>query len=369
MYQSNKTSDLYCVAPWVNLHINTTAAIKPCCAWPETFNSAEKYIAGQEPKLLKLKQQLIDNDLPRTCQKCVERDWYSEFENTDVSFTDINSFELKSLDVRWGKTCQLNCMYCNSNFSSSWQQLNSKQKTIPIQNNRIKDVDLILNLCIQHNVKRVSLLGGEPLLLKENIQLLDALDNNVGIEIFTNLNVDLTNNQIYQRLIQRTNVNWYVSMENVGDKFEFVRRGANWKQQVSNLKQLVATNPKSVSLQAQYCVYSAFDLVDLFEFSDQLGTTVNLVFENFSPKILDIFSYPQQFKELALQEIDRCIARFESAKATLSPVRDKWLNSMHCVVPDIVEQCVQWHRNTENKYFNNKYDFVGLWTQFGKTAV
>ena len=211
------------------------------------------------------------------------------------------------------------------------------------------------------------MLGGEPLLLKENLKLLDAIDENTGVEIFTNLNVDLDNNEIYQRLIGRSNVNWYVSMETVKEKFEFVRRGAVWQQQVENLNKLSRTAPKSLSLQSQYCVYSAFDLVDLFDFCSEFdNASVNLVCDNFNIQVLDIFSYPQEFKIQALEQLNKCSELYPNFSHVLVPAREKMINSMDTVVPNIVQNCVKWHQNTESKFFNNQFNFVDLWPQFGK---
>jgi MoaA/NifB/PqqE/SkfB family radical SAM enzyme len=359
------TSEPFCFAPWVNIHINNSLQIKPCCAWPESFQSIENYTSGKDLKLIELKNQLASNQPPKPCVGCVERNWYSEFKTSE-----LNEFSIESVDVRWSSTCQLNCMYCNHNWSSSWGQLVSRKTVIPIASNRIKDVENVFDLFSKSKIKRVSMLGGEPLLIKENIRLLDIISEDTGVEIFTNLNVNLDSNKIYQQLIERTNVNWYVSMENVGNKFEFVRRNANWNKQVKNLEQLLQTQPKSVSLQAQYCVYNAFDLIDLYEFASGFNNLhVNLIGNNFNPKVLDIFSYPPNVKLTALAEIDRCLIQYPKSAHVLTPIKEKLVNDMDIVIPNIAEECVKWHRDLESKFFNNRFNFVDLWPQFDKTNV
>lgn len=369
MEQHLDLKDAYCLAPWVNIHINSATVIKPCCSWNENYQSIQNYLSGNEHGLSKLKTQLATNNPSNYCKKCVERNWYSEFKDHKIQLNDIEDFSIKSIDVRWASTCQLSCMYCNENWSSTWARLVSNKKNIPIQSNRIKDTETILELFSKHNISRVSLLGGEPLLLRENLKLLDVIPFDAGIEIFTSLNVDLDSNEIYKKLITRPNVNWYVSMENVNDKFEFVRRGAVWKTQVSNLIHLKNTNPKSVSLQSQYCAYSAFDLVDLYQFSSDHNLFVNLTCENFSIQVLDVFSYPKDFKILALEEINKCITKFPESNFKLTPIKEKLIKDMDVVVPDIIQKCVRWHQTRETKFFNNQYNFVDLWPQFGKTSI
>lgn len=360
--------DAYCLAPWVNFHINQKQQIKPCCAWHQGYESVENYIAGNEPSISELKQQLISNNPSSFCSKCVEKNWYSEFKQADISLKTVDDFLIKSLDIRWTSTCQLTCMYCHENFSSSWATTKSKYQSIPIVPTRIKNVEMIYNFLEEHQIKRISLLGGEPLLMKENIQLLETIDSDIAIEIFTNLNVDLTNNKVFELLINRSNVQWYISMENIESKFEFVRRAANWPRQIENLKILKKHNPKSVTLQSQYCVYSAFDLVDLYQFARDNNCAVNLVGNNFKPVMLDIFSFPQVFKQQALDELDRCLELFPDWEHKLQPIRQKLLGDWDVVMPNIVALCVAWHNDLESKFFNNQFKFVDLWPQFEHLA-
>jgi len=368
MQQQIDLSKIFCLAPWVNIHIDNTSNIKPCCSWKDSFQSIENYTSGTDPKLIKLKQQLLDNLPPPTCQKCTELDWYSQYKQSNITINDLNDFSIESVDVRWGSTCQLSCMYCSEQFSSTWSNIVRKQKNIPIKNYRLEETNTVFDFFSKNSIKRVSMLGGEPLLLKENLRLLDIISDDTSIEIFTNLNIDVSTNELYQRLIKRSNVNWYVSMENIKYKFEFVRRGAVWEQQVTNLDHLISTHPQSISLQSQYCVYSAFDLVDLYQFGSDRNLHVNLVCGNFNIPELDIFSYPQDFKMLALQEVEKCIQLFPDSEFKLAPVKQKLLNDMDTVIPNIVESCIEWHRDRETKFFNNRFEFSKLWTQFDKIS-
>lgn len=360
--------DAYCLAPWVNFHINQKQQIKPCCNWYQGYESVENYVAGNEPSIIELKQQLISNKPSSFCSKCSEKNWYSEFKQADISLKAVDDFLIKSLDIRWTSTCQLTCMYCHENFSSSWAAAKNKHQTIPIVNPRIKNVEMIFEFLKKNQIKRISLLGGEPLLMKENIQLLEIIDSDIAIEIFTNLNVELLGNKVFDLLIRRSNVQWYISMENIGSKFEFVRRGADWSQQTKNLQILQSYKPKSVTLQSQYCVYSAFDLVDLYQFAEDNNCTVNLVGNNFKPVMLDIFSFPQPFKQQALDELDRCLELFPECEYKLDPVRQKLLNDWNVVMPNIVDLCVAWHNDLESKFFNHQFKFVDLWPQFEHLA-
>jgi len=361
------SNNLFCVAPWVNIHVSQSNRIKPCCGGKGQFESIESYVDGTDVDLITLKQQLSAGEEPAFCVGCQEKEWYSEFFTQDLIVNSINDFLIKSVDARWGSTCQLSCMYCNENWSSTWNQL--KSKTISITPTRIynDNVNKIFELVNSNRdrITRVSMLGGEPLLLKENLRLLDIISDNVSIEIFTNLNVNLEKNEIFQRLIKRTNVNWYVSMETVGPRFEFVRRGANWDQQVKNLQFLSDNSAKPITLQSQYCVYNALNLVELYDFVYKFkNIDVNLVTGLFRPEVLNFFLFPENFKLSALNQINQCIVKYPNLTHRLGQIQQLLESSMHTSDPDIVQKCIAWHQEQENKYFKNQFDFLQMWPEY-----
>lgn len=364
---SRNISNNFCIAPWINLHINTQNQIKPCCGGNGNFKSIENYVNGTDNNLSQLKHDLIDGKSPSYCHGCREKDWYNEFLHQEIDVNNINDFLLQSIDARWGNTCQLSCMYCNERWSSTWAKL--KSKIIPIQPSKIynNNVDKIFDLIKtnQNQIQRVSMLGGEPLLLKENLRLLDNINENTGIEIFTNLNVDIQNNEIYQRLISRNNVNWYVSMETIGKRFEFVRRGAIWEKINDNLQSLYKSLPKSITLQSQYCVYNALHLVEFYDFANSFGNIhVGLTLGVKNPEVLNFFLFPEPFKVLALEEVNRCINKYPDASNRLIAIKEQLELTKITCRPNIVKDCIFWHQTYESKYFNNKFDFLELWPEY-----
>lgn len=369
----------FCIAPWVNLHIQTHGAIKPCCGGGRSsgdgnFGYAQdrnwNYINGTSTPLSGFKHSLLNNEKVPYCDGCHEKAWYSEFLHQDLSVEHIDDFLFKSVDLRWGTTCQLSCLYCGSSSSSTWQRLESKQKVIPIEKSRSYDGvfdQLFAFLENNHShLVRVSLLGGEPLLLKENHRLLDMLPDSAHVEIFTNLNMDLERNPLYQKLIERDDVNWYVSMENVQDKFEFVRRGADWATQFSNIKKLQADTKDSpghhISLQSQFCVYSALNLQELYDCFAPLGIHINwAVLEG--PEVLNFMKYPRLLKEQCLIDIDRIIEQ-QTVETTLSlkEVKENLLNYLDTEKNNIIRDCREWHQTQEKKYFaDQSWQFDDLW--------
>jgi organic radical activating enzyme len=123
-------------------------------------------------------------------------------------------------------------VYCSPIFSSKWADLKGvtqKFRVFPT----VTDSDL-------DNLKTLQMAGGEPLLIKENYNLLKRLlriNPTINIEVTTNL-TSIHNNKIYQLLKNFANVTVVVSFESTGRQFEYIRNGANWAEFRSNLDQM-----------------------------------------------------------------------------------------------------------------------------------
>lgn len=373
---SKVDSPHFCAAPWTNVHVNFTGHVKPCCHGShEGYGSIQQgvwdYTNPDHPELIQLKQQLIAGVEPEYCQNCHERAWYSEFLNPDLIVEDVASFNLKSVDVRWGTTCQLSCTYCDQWNSSTWAQLEHRaNRTIPIAGRAYKNkYTELFEFILTHReqIQRVNLLGGEPLLLNENQRLLESINPDTAVEIFTNLNVDLSDNTLYQQLIQRNRVVWRISMETTGKHFEFVRRGAAWERQVANLQRLsrdIHNTDSIMTTQSQYCVYSATRMTDLYDFVETVpGLSLNWSLMLHNPECLNFFLFPEQYKTQSLEQIEVLLSRVDNV-VQLQNIQQQLLKRFHDVKTDIVEQAVQFHRIQEAKYFGNQFRFLDLWPEY-----
>ena len=232
----------FCYAPWTNIHIDTRGNYKTCCAGTEPLGNLRDSLFNTD-LLLDIKSKVLNNEYHSNCRLCennivAERNWYTDIaENKVIPITDITNDHLQNLDIRWSNTCNLSCVYCDSMFSSQWAQLRREPEQ------RTDFGDNLSNI-IQHitdnrtTIKNIALLGGEPLLQKENIQLLDIVPEDVHINIITNLSVPLANNKIFKRLLEMKNVMWDISFETVDQRFEYVRRGSKWSTMILNLRML-----------------------------------------------------------------------------------------------------------------------------------
>ena len=160
-------------------------------------------------------------------------------------------------------------------------------------------------------ISNINLLGGEPLLQKPNIKLLNLVPDSYYY-ILTNLSTEIEGNKLAEQLLANPKVSWGISFETVGDRFEYVRNGADWNRLVHNLRLLNHHKVPNIDVHPLYCIYSAFNLCEFYEFLEGEGYFNNIYWQLLQNiKGLDVFRSPKSLKIKAVAELELCISRYE----------------------------------------------------------
>jgi MoaA/NifB/PqqE/SkfB family radical SAM enzyme len=86
-------------------------------------------------------------------------------------------------------------------------------------------------------LKHVYLAGGEPLLMKENLEFLKLLKNvNPNVNLRINTNLSKVDTRIFDLICEFKNVHWIVSVETIEEEYEYIRHGGIWQDFVDNLQ-------------------------------------------------------------------------------------------------------------------------------------
>jgi radical SAM protein with 4Fe4S-binding SPASM domain len=389
----NKTSSspTFCSAPWTTLNIDQRGHVLPC------LNSMG-WSNGQEHSMGNIKQTDIQSILSGTvltnikhtiaqgqwhdfCSTCRNNEQTSGSSARtsglavttdtvkDLIDSDINGFCLTDLTVNWTNLCNLTCTYCNPSTSTAWQQV----LHMPIQQVRNQSQDLIeLARLNRGTLKGLTLGGGEPLLQRGLLEFLKQLDpEQVRVLITTNLAVDLTKNTVYQELRTWPRVTWMVSFDNADpDKFEYVRRGAEWPEFVANIDSML-TEDQHVVAHPAYSVYSAFDLDSYYEFCT--GRNLDIFWCDLSdPGALDIRRRPTAFRVQAQEQIQHILSVYSATERNndlslniLQRYHDQ-LNEDWAQTRPIIGNTdpVKWHLKQEQIMPPDRGTFTDLWPQF-----
>ena len=291
----------FCPLPWTGFIMNPNGEVKNCVI-SETvlgnINDTEIKDILQGEQNTQIKQCMNSHQKHSGCMHChkhekdsnsynIRSDRYyylKSLRSVPYSTYDTYDTSLRTVDMRWRNTCNLACVYCGPNLSSIWQ----KELGVDIivdETQLAKTKQYVLENA--PNLKNVYLAGGEPLLMKENVELLDRLDPSCEVRINTNLTN--LNSPVYERASKFRNVHWTVSVETMGKEFEYIRYGAKWNTFLENLQTITQLDHR-VSFNMLWFIlnpYSVFDTVDYFA---SLGYNQNafVIGPIIGPKVFDI---------------------------------------------------------------------------------
>jgi len=374
--------NFYCAAPWRGLHINVRGDVKTCCAGNPNMlgnldsQGIEEILNGT--KLKEIRTAIRQGLSHEYCSNCTdrekhggdsERSWHNSV-NSDFDYITASlEYEFPTIiDVRWNNTCNLSCNYCGPKDSSKWASL---QKMPIVSDTRHYYAD-VCDFIEKHydNVKEVALVGGEPLLLPENNRLLEVIPKDCIVTLITNLSNPLENNKIFKKLSERQRVGWSISFDNIYDRFEYVRHGANWQLMLHNLdlvQGLMKSNGHWGGIHAVYNLYNATRLCEFKTFANQRGLSIR--WQNLShPDLLDPRNYGKEVADLASQEIQNLYANFQvdSQEKDLFDSALSTYNSKTATDFVKLNKLKTWIEEIEHMYHPDKIgEFARLWPEFG----
>lgn len=369
----------YCAAPWRGVHINFRGDVKTCCAGDPnmlgkiTDSPIEDILTSA---ILQEIRTSIKNGKLHTeyCSNCIdseiygssERHWHNDV-NDDFDIDKVSATTTHRpviFDVRWNNTCNLSCNYCMPYCSTKWANILGEYSNTDIKEYYKNIVDYMQRN--QDYVKEVAMVGGEPLLLKENEFLLDVLPSKTLVTLITNLSLDLNKNKIAQKLFQRNRVGWSMSFDNIDKRFEYVRAGASWKQLDTNVKVIKSMFAKGHhgGIHAVYNLYNCTRLCELKEYANSVGHSI-LWQTLFQPEWLDPSLFNSKVRQLAVDEINKLMNDFNldpQEENFFNLVKDNMTNKISSD-RDIATEFWKQTEKLETVYHPNKESFRDLWPE------
>lgn len=368
--------ETFCAFPFNTIFLGPNGGVRPCCSAREDIgnindDNLDNIVNGDMIK--SIRQSIINNKWHPNCSQCehlesmgarTERtnvlDKFDEYKDADKE-----TFKLQKVDIRWSNTCNLSCNYCYEYFSSQWAKL----KGIKINANKDLAENSVFDFIEKNKdtIESINLLGGEPLLQKQNNKLIEILHDK-NYYILTNLSVELEKNPIALKLLDMSSVDWGISFETIGEKFEYVRHGAEWSVFLNNLEILKTKNPKRVNAHPLYCTYTALNLREYFDFilrSEIFFSVLWSAIQNI--KGLNVYNLPNSFKEKAIQEIELAEIEYSSDKEKLGidhliNIKNKLLESLNGKdTNDGLTEFFKWTDELENKFLTKKKCAKDLW--------
>jgi MoaA/NifB/PqqE/SkfB family radical SAM enzyme len=282
-FQLFKNNKNFCSAPWNLLYVWVDGSIKTCTSGSENFGNihySDLQTILSNPQLTEIKSNMLSDLSVDNCSRCISlensgdgyktygflRNMYNEqFLSQKVDYTDVDEFTLSAVDLHWSSICDLKCVTCWATQSSSLAQ----EQGLPTQHVKteiaLKLIDTIIKK--QSTLKEVYLSGGEPTLIKYNLNLLSRLERGKSLLIRVNSNLMWNkDNSIVKEILKFPNVMFTCSVDNLGSKFEYIRRGANWQKFIENIVFLSSFSNVEIRINSVFFVLSALDLIETIDY-------------------------------------------------------------------------------------------------------
>ena len=162
------------------------------------------------------------------------------------------------------------------------------------------------------NLKNIYMAGGEPLLMKENREVLEKLlQVNKDCTIRVNTNLSKTDTKVFELLLQFKDVHWTISIDTIEEEYEYVRYGGNWKDFLQNLEIIKQNDTHRISFNMLHFVLNHKSIFDCIDYLQGTGFHANSFVAGpmYTPPALNILNFGNKVKgqvsEILKQRISR----------------------------------------------------------------
>lgn len=276
------TNPYFCPMPWTGLMYNFDGKVKNCIRSVETLplgniqqNNIDDILHNEEN--ISRQNNIINYSPVPSCQTCYDLEhgktgfdiisdrvfYIRELKQVPTETYQLGNFDLQTIDVRWSNLCNFSCVYCSPKFSSKW----ADELNVITSTPNSEQLNNFKNYIYENanKLKHVYLAGGEPLLMKENLDLLKNL--NLDVQLRINTNLSKVNTQVFEQICKFKNVHWTVSVETIEDEYEYIRFGGKWQEFKENLTIIKSLDHKITFNMLHFLLNydSIFNCVDYFK--------------------------------------------------------------------------------------------------------
>jgi len=176
-------------------------------------------------------------------------------DNETWSHVSDDDNNIKTAIIKTSNLCNLACRMCSPNVSTKWQQVVAnnpingfyKDEMKELQQTTIDDMTYMKDLVLTEHLEHISFSGGEPMLSKWNVEILQYLIDkdlckNIAFGIITNGTVKFTDAWL-ESIIQFKHASVAFSMDGLGSVIEYIRPGLKWQTMVGVIDHLHTTLP------------------------------------------------------------------------------------------------------------------------------
>lgn len=302
---------IFCALAFGSVSINAYGEYIPCCNirtehwkfykdghYDLNYLQNDPHVKINALNLQEVRSSLINGEWPKVCTNCENAEknnigsmrtiWNRALAEHDIPMTEnIESENVKYLDLTFSTKCNSKCMTCSNDLSDFWEdEYNVIWNVRPEQKKLVKRIsinDTTTKKLVTDfkNFTHVSFIGGEPTLSEEHILFLKLLieegrSKDINISYVTNL-TGITDELIsLWKHFRKVHIS--VSIDGYGKVNEYIRYPFKWSKIESNLLTYIkmvheselnndsSKTQFSLGLSCTVSLFNAIQCIDLLEF-------------------------------------------------------------------------------------------------------
>lgn len=311
--------DLTCKAAKYGIELDAQGNINPCCyAKPlVSLNDMTLDQVWNSKERLELLSNLENGIKDPHCSSCWEEESVgrqSKRMRENERLADFTG-ECETpflVDIKPWNTCNLKCRICGPDNSSAWMNEYyevEKEKFNGFDSKYYSDNNVVFWNTMEswlNNAKYIDFYGGEPVLIKKPWKLLEknsSENNNKQLQFNTNATVPLSNVQL-DTILKFEKVNIALSIDGIGEKFEYLRYPGKWTKTLENVDKYIEFSRKYDNINITFChtvsIHNIWYVPEFDEFvKNRYGTDIGIWYNIlFGPEHYRITNIPEHAKRL-----------------------------------------------------------------------
>lgn len=318
--------DIFCIMPWVHLHVTQYGTVTPCCQapWQEekafgNINKESIHLIWNGDKIAEFRKNMLKNRPDERCKQC-----YIKEEQGFTSLRQITNKKYRHhyglcktgttqpvyFDIRFNNSCNLRCRMCGPWSSSSWHKEavllgmrdeSTKPLTYAFKNSASFFEELAPLL---EQTEEFYFAGGEPLVMQEHYTILEELISRNKTEVMLTYNTNFSsftykNYNVLELWKRFKKVNISASLDAEGQRGELLRKNLIWDEVIKNRKLLLEFQNLEFTVSP---TINSYNLLHLPDFHKSWVNQGLIKAEDFIPTLLinpaelNVVNLPQWYK-------------------------------------------------------------------------
>lgn len=205
--------------------------VAPCCV-AKTQPYDHTIDLYNQPSLKSIRQQFAAGAVPSQCDYCVINE-KNNIPSRRQSCKEPVVNTLKNLEINLGNYCNLKCVICSNRDSSAWRKDAQAMGLKTFENFKFDPDSVTADLS---TVEWLHFNGGEPLFTDVHLDILGRIPNPQQCSVYYNTNGTIcVKDSVFEIWSQFKLVKLIFSIDDVGERFNYQRTNADWKQVEANM--------------------------------------------------------------------------------------------------------------------------------------